>query len=66
MKLNLKALKFGDYFILIVQYLGMVGAGSGAVVVAALGNFLLSGILVLIAFGIFLRFKRGKTNKAKI
>ena len=37
-----------------------IGLISSAAVVAALGQFVLSAILLFIAFGIFLRFKRKK------
>ena len=63
--MKFKNLGYGEGLIIFFQFLGMIGAGSGAVIVAALGNFLLSGILLLIAFGVFLRFKRRKTNKLK-
>jgi hypothetical protein len=43
-----------------------VGLVTFAGVMAVIGQFVLTGILLLIAFGIFLRFKRRKTNKSKI
>jgi hypothetical protein len=43
-----------------------VGLVTFAGVMAVIGQFVLTGILLLIAFGIFLRFKRRKMNKSKI
>jgi hypothetical protein len=43
-----------------------VGLVTFAGLMAVIGQFVLTGILLLIAFGIFLRFKRRKTNKSKI
>lgn len=37
-----------------------IGLISGAAFVALIGQFVLAGILLLIAFGVFLRFKRKK------
>ena len=42
----------------IVEGLAHTGLISGAAVVAAFGNFVLAGILLLLALGVFLRFKR--------
>ena len=42
----------------IAEGLAHAGLISGAAVVAAFGNFVLAGVLLLLAFGVFLRFKR--------
>ncbi|WP_208508059.1 hypothetical protein [Variovorax paradoxus] len=43
----------------------LIGFGlvSGAAVAAALGQFILGGILGALAIGVFLRFKRGRVRK---
>lgn len=43
----------------------LIGFGlvSGAAVAAALGQFILGGILAALAIGVFLRFKRGRLRK---
>lgn len=41
---------------------GLIG---GAVVAAALGKFVLFGVLAALAFGVFLRFKRRRRVNAK-
>lgn len=44
-----------------------VGFGfiSGAALAAAVGQLVLAGLLALLAFGVFLRLKRGRVPKGK-
>ena len=41
-----------------IEALAYAGLMSGAAIAAALGQFVLAGIAVLLALGVFLRFKR--------
>jgi len=41
------------------------GLVSGAAIAAALGQFILAGILALLAVGVILRFKRGRLTQRK-
>ena len=40
-----------------------LGLISGSAIALALGQFLLAGILAVLAFGMFLRFKRGRVAR---
>ena len=42
----------------VIEALAYAGLMSGAAIAAALGQFVLAGIAVLLALGVFLRFKR--------
>ena len=42
----------------VIEALAYAGMISGAAIAAALGQFVLAGIAVLLALGVFLRFKR--------
>jgi hypothetical protein len=46
-----------------VEVAAVVGFGSGAAVAAAVGQFVLAVVLGLVAFGVFLRFKRGRLRR---
>jgi hypothetical protein len=41
------------------------GLISGAAIAAAIGQFVLAGILAVLALGIWLRFKRGRVDRSK-
>ena len=41
------------------------GLISGSAIAAALGQFLLGGILAVLAIGMFLRFKRGRVSNLR-
>ena len=42
----------------VIEALAYAGLISGSAIAAALGQFVLAGIAVLLALGVFLRFKR--------
>jgi hypothetical protein len=46
-----------------VEFAVMFGFGSGAAFAVAVGQFLLAGVLGLVAIGVFLRFKRGRLHR---
>jgi hypothetical protein len=47
----------------VFELLTAVGLVSASAVIAFLGKVVFASVLLLIAFGIFLRFKRRKTKK---
>jgi hypothetical protein len=47
----------------LLELLAAVGLVSASAVIAFLGKVVFAGVLLLIAFGIFLRFKRRKALK---
>ncbi len=47
----------------IIELVMALGLVSASAVIAFLGKVVFAGVLLLIAFGIFLRFKRRKTKK---
>ena len=59
---NLKGWLSADALEGILAVVMILGSVSAAAVVAFLGKVYFSAILLLIAFGIFLRFKRRKTK----
>jgi hypothetical protein len=52
-----------DLFGMVFEGLTALGLLSGAAVVAAMGKFLLGGVLAFFGVLMFLRFKRGRMNK---
>jgi hypothetical protein len=47
----------------VFELLAAIGLVSASAVIAFLGKVVFAGVLLLIAFGVFLRFKRRKTLK---
>jgi hypothetical protein len=48
-----------------LELLLRIGLLSGAAIAAVLGQLVLAGVLCLIAFGVFLRFKRRRISERK-
>lgn len=60
--------RFGRLFeaaVLLLEFALRFGLISGTAVAAALGQFILAGVLGVLAVGAFLRFKRGRVLRKK-
>jgi uncharacterized membrane protein (DUF485 family) len=64
--LKKKLFQFTEGLASLLELVVAVGLTSLAGITAFIGQFVLTGIFLLIAFGVFLRFKRRKINKSKI
>lgn len=61
--LKLRKSHLFDNVVSLVDAALAIGLTTGAAVAAALGQFMLGGLLAAIAVGVFLRFKRGRLRR---